>query len=86
MSRDPGFAPDPTKPMAPPSKSCERESRLPISPIELIATAALAVSILIAVTAISIGIARADALGGLVAAGRASFVVVPLAGSRAQGD
>jgi hypothetical protein len=42
--------------------------------VELIATAALALSTVIALTAVSIGIARADALGGA-----ADAVTAPLA-------
>ncbi len=50
-----------------------RDSR-PTAPVELIATIALALSTVVAVTAVSIGIARAEAFGA-----RADAEVAPLA-------
>jgi len=46
----------------------------PAMPIELFATLGLALSTLVAVTAVSIGIARADALSAHVDAGVAALI------------
>jgi hypothetical protein len=47
------------------------------TPIELITTAALAISTVVAVTAVSIGIARADTIG-TVAAGEGASIAIAL--------
>ena len=57
------------------SKSVKRRH----AAIELIATAALAVSLIVAVTAVSIGAARAQVLGA-VAHNRDAFVALVMAG------
>ena len=52
----------------------------PIASIELITTAALAISTVIAVTAVSIGIARADAIAAVATGDRTPFAVALLIG------
>ena len=52
----------------------------PVAVVQLIATAALAASTLIAVTAVSIGIARADVLGGQADAGSATLAIAVFIG------
>ena len=52
----------------------------PVAPVELIATVALALSTLVAVTAISIGIARADALGAHTDTGAAPLAIALFVG------
>jgi hypothetical protein len=61
--------------------ACERESPetagrgRPVAVVQLIATAALALSTLVAVTAVSIGMARADVLGSTAEPGSAPLVI-----------
>ena len=52
----------------------------PVAVVQLIATAALALSTLVAVTAVSIGIARADVLGAQTDAGSAPFAIALFVG------
>jgi hypothetical protein len=52
----------------------------PVALVELIATLALALSTLIAVTAVSIGIARADVFGAQTDAGGAPFAIALFVG------
>ena len=47
----------------------------PVAVVQLIATAALALSTLVAVTAVSIGIARADVLGAHADTGSATLAI-----------
>ena len=61
----------------------EREARSPckhrsIALVELITTVALALSTAVAATAVSIGMARADAITGAVKAGDETFAVAML--------
>ena len=52
----------------------------PIAPVELVATIALALSTVIAVTAVTIGIARADALNVHADGGQGTFAIALLIG------
>jgi hypothetical protein len=72
MSRDLGVACDGEAPETSPGR--------PVAVVQLIATAALAASTLIAVTAVSIGIARADVLGAHAESGSASVAIAVFVG------
>ena len=52
----------------------------PIAPVELVATIALALSTVIAVTAVTIGIARADALNMQADGGQGTLAIALLIG------
>jgi hypothetical protein len=58
----------------------ERPKSRPVARVELIATLALALSTLIAVTAVSIGIARADVFGAQSEAGGAPLAIALFVG------
>jgi hypothetical protein len=73
MSNHPGRAPEQDA-----SEPASRGRRVAI--VQLIATAALAFSTLIAVTAVSIGFARADVIGASTDAGAAPLAIALLIG------
>jgi hypothetical protein len=68
------------------SESPEATGRTPpVALVQLITTGALALSTLVAVTAVSIGIARADVPGALANADGAAFAIAVLLGSLLSG-
>ena len=69
MSKCLGAGIEPATPEAPAPK------KRPVTCVELIATVALALSTLVAVTAVSIGIARADVFGARADADAAPFAI-----------
>ena len=71
MSKEPAAQPDTTEAAA---------STRSAAPVELIATVLLALSTLVAVTAVSIGIARADVLGSRVDGDGAPFAIALFVG------
>ena len=64
----------------PPCRDCARKRR-GIACAELILSVALAVSTVVALTAVSIGIARADSFGAIIAGDGSPFGVALLLGS-----
>jgi hypothetical protein len=60
---------------APGRETPEVTSARPVVVVQLIATVALAVSTLVAVTAVSIGFARADVIGAHLGAGNAPLAI-----------